>query len=412
MEYLFHTLDNGLKLVHRHTGNHAAHCGIFIDAGSRDEAEDENGIAHFIEHTIFKGTTKRRAYHILNRLESVGGDLNAYTSKEETSIYASFLNQHYERTLELISDLITNSVFPESEIKKEKDVIIDEINSYRDNPSEEIFDLFEEYLYEGHSLGRNILGTKEHLRSFDRERILEFIHRNYHPERMVISSVGNIEWKRLKRMVEKHFGGLASGKYKPEREPVNGTNRFTMEFHKPIHQTHCIVGNTAFGRKDDRKYAMFLLNNLLGGPALNSRLNMLIREKHGYSYHVESNYHTYVDTGVFSIYLGTDNGYLEKSLDLLEKELKNLRNKPLSGLQLDKLKLQTAGQMALGYESNISKMLASGKSLLHDQEVLTLKEMHKRIDGVKADEILESAKAVFEPGMMSRIVYKTTENGE
>lgn len=411
MEYHFHTLDNGLKLVHRHTDNIAAHCGIFIDAGSRDESEDENGIAHFIEHTIFKGTGKRRAYHILNRLESVGGDLNAYTTKEETSIYASFLHQHYDRALELMADLITNSVFPEKEITKEKDVIIDEINSYMDTPSEEIFDLFEEYLFEGHPLGRNILGTKEGVRSLNREKIVRFIRNHYYPERMVISSVGSIKWPKLVKLVERYFGDLVHGAVQHERIPVNSSIIFRKEFIKPIHQTHCIVGNAAFGRQDERKYSMFLLNNLLGGPALNSRLNLSIREKHGYSYHVESNYHTYVDTGVFSVYLGTDNGFLEKSLYLLNKELKRLRKSALTGLQLDKLKQQTAGQMALGYESNLNKMLGSGKSLLHDREVLTLNEMHDRINKVTASGILEAANVVFDPASMSELVYKSPEDG-
>lgn len=411
MEYRFHTLDNGLQLVHRHTDHIAAHCGIFIDVGSRDEKEDENGIAHFIEHTIFKGTKRRRAWHILNRLESVGGDLNAYTTKEETSIYASFLNHHYERTLELIADLITNSVFPEKEIDKEKEVIIDEINSYRDTPSEEIFDLFEEYLFKGHPLGRNILGTKEKLRSFNREKVTNFIRKHYHPCKMVISSVGNIKWPRLIRMVEKHFGSIPGGADDSERVLEARPVRFRKEYKKPIHQTHCIIGNAAFGRQDDMKYAMFLLNNLLGGPALNSRLNLSIREKYGYSYHVESNYHTYVDTGVFSVYLGTDNGYLGRSLELLNKELKKLRVSALSTLQLEKLKQQTAGQMALGYESNLNRMLASGKSLLHDHEVLTLEQMHERINKVTSQEIQEAANIVFEPSGLSTLVYKSLDNG-
>jgi len=410
MEYQFHTLSNGIRLVHRHSSDHAAHCGIFIDAGSRDEEDFENGMAHFIEHTIFKGTSNRKAYHILNRLESVGGDLNAYTTKEETCIYASFLYQHYDRALELIADLIRNSTFPEKELEKEKDVIIDEINSYKDNPSEEIYDLFEEYLFPDHPLGRNILGSENGLRGITRNKIMSFISRTYHPEHMVLCSVGNISWNSMIRKAEKYYSSIESnGEFKPRQAAIQ-PDIFTKEFSKPIFQTHCVTGNTSFGRDDDRKYAMFLLNNILGGPALNSKLNLIIREKYGYSYHVESNYHTYSDTGIFSVYLGTVNGYLDKSLSLLNKELKLSRNKALTSIQLEKAKRQARGQMALSYESNLNKMLVAGKGLLHDQEVLTLPEMHHRIESISSGDILEAANIVFDPSKMSTLIYKSTES--
>jgi predicted Zn-dependent peptidase len=409
MEYQFFTLPNGLRLVHRQTDSYVGHCGIFIDVGSRDENNDENGIAHFIEHTIFKGTKRRKAYHILSRIESVGGDLNAYTTKEETCIYASFLKEHYDRALELIADLIKNSVFPEKELEKEKDVILDEINSYKDSPGEEIYDLFEEYLFSGHPLGRNILGTEKNLKSFNRKKILEFIRKHYHPGRMVISSAGPVSFHRIKKMVLKYFEDIPAVVTSPERTAITGSKSFRKEFEKPIFQTHCIVGNTAFNRRDERRYAMFLLNNLLGGPAMNSRLNLLIREKYGYSYHVESNYHTYIDSGVFTIYLGTDNGYLDKSLSLLRKELKSLTRAPLGQLQVSMSKQQARGQMAMGYESNLNKMLAAGKSLLHDDHVMDLGEMHRKIDSITASDLLDVANEVLHPDHMSLLVYKASE---
>jgi predicted Zn-dependent peptidase len=409
MEYQFFTLPNGLRVVHRESDSYAGHCGIFIDVGSRDEEEDENGIAHFIEHTIFKGTKRRKAYHILNRIESVGGDLNAYTTKEETCIYASFLKGHFDRVLELIADLIRNSVFPEKEISKEKDVILDEINSYRDSPGEEIYDLFEEHLFRGHPLGRNILGTEKNLRDFNREKVLQFIKRHYHPERMVISSVGPISFKKLQKLVLKYFEEMPYGNSRAERIALEKVHSFREERTKPIFQTHCVAGNKAYSRGDERKYAMYLLNNLLGGPAMNSRLNLLIREKHGYSYHIESNYHAYIDTGIFSIYLGTDNGYLDRSLGLVNKELRSLTRKPLGDMQLRMSKQQAKGQMALGYESNLNKMLAAGKSLLHDGEVMDLGEMHRKIDAITKGELMDAANEVLTPEKLSLLVYKSNE---
>ena len=282
MQYFFHTLSNGIRLVHKHTDSLVAHCGLTINAGSRDEHSHEQGLAHFIEHLIFKGTKKRKTYQILSHMENVGGEINAYTGKEDTCIYATFMSIHYARCLDLISDILFGSVFPEKEILKEKDVVIDEINSYKDNPGEQIFDDFDEIVFRDHPLGANILGTPAHLKRFSREHIYGFMNRNYVTEEMVISSVGNIQFKNLIKLVERYFGQLPRSSrveprlpflnYVPEEKIVKRRN----------HQVHCIIGNTAYSAIDKLKTSLVLLNNILGGPGLNSRLNMGVREKYGF----------------------------------------------------------------------------------------------------------------------------------
>jgi predicted Zn-dependent peptidase len=324
-----HTLSNGIRLIHRPVNANVAHCGIILNTGSRDEQEDEWGIAHFIEHVVFKGTTKRKAYHILSRMEDVGGELNAYTTKEETCIYTTFLDKDYKRALELISDITFNSVFPEKELEKEKEVILDEINSYKDSPSELIFDDFEELLFKKDPIGRNILGTPKHIKAFKRDDILKFISNNYHTDQMVISSVGNIPFKKLVKMVEKYFGEIPENIRTEKRQKPNFYKPRTQTLIKNTYQRHCVLGNVAYDLNDDKRIPLSLLTNILGGPGMNSRLNLSLREKHGLAYNIESNYTPYVDTGVFSIYFGTDKGYLDKCLSLIDKELNLLCTKKL-----------------------------------------------------------------------------------
>ena len=407
MEYQVHILENGMVLLHRHTDNMAAHCGVFINAGSRDEREDEQGMAHFIEHTIFKGTKRRKSYHILNRIESVGGDLNAYTTKEETCIYASFLHEHYERTLELFSDLVRNSVFPEKEVRKEKEVIIDEINSYQDTPAELIYDEFEELIFAGHALAHNILGTKKHVRSFNRKKVVDFFQRQYQPGRMLISSVGKIPFNRLVRYFEKYFGDMAGHQEQIPRYNNISHKSFDTTKKTTYAQTHSIIGNLAYGRNDPMRFPLAVLNNLLGGPAMNSRLNLSVREKHGYSYHVESNYHAFTDTGIFTIYVSTDNGNLDRTIRLIEQEMKKLREVRLGIQQLKQARQQLLGQLALSYELNLNRMLAAGRNYLHDQQVLTPLQIREKIEGVTAEDIMEAANQVLDPERLSLLIYKS-----
>lgn len=406
MQYLYHELPNGIRVVHKPAASYVAHLGFTINAGSRDEEEHEQGLAHFIEHLIFKGTHKRKAFQILGHMENVGGEINAYTSKEDTCIYGSFMNQHYARCMDLISDIVFNSVFPEKEIKKEKDVVIDEINSYKDNPGEQILDDFDAIIFKGHPLGANILGTPKHLKKFDKESIYRFINNNYATNKMVISSVGSIEFNKIIALANRYFGHIPArdkvntripfGSYKPESVTIKRRN----------HQIHCVIGNEAFHADHKNKTALVLLNNILGGPGLNSRLNMAIREKHGFCYNIESQYQPYSDTGIFSIYFGTDHDHLDKTLGLVEKELDRLREKRLGRLQLKRSKQQLMGQVAISFESNLHEMLSMGKSLLVFNKIDTIQQINEKIEQVTASELIEVANQVIDPTKLSRLIFK------
>jgi len=405
MEYQFHTLNNGICIVHHHVDSAVAHCGIFINAGTRDEKIEEHGLAHFIEHVIFKGTKKRKVYHVLNRLESVGGDLNAFTTKEETCVYASFLNRYYDRTLELISDILFNSVFPDKELEKEKDVIYEEINSYKDSPIEKIYDDFEEILFNGHLIGRNILGTKRNIKKFRRGHILNFMKDHYRTDQMVICSVANVDFKKLIRMAEKYFASVTENNKSLPRTPYLGYSPVSKSINKRTYQTHCIIGNIAYPYMDRHMIPMALLNNLLGGPGLNSRLNLSIREKHGMAYNNESSYTPYSDTGIFSIYLGIDNGSIDRTLSYVYKELEKLRENKLGVLQLKSAKQQFVGQLAIAYESNLARMLSMGKSMILTNDVQSIDKIHEQIEAVTADTIIEMANEIFDQNMLSMLTF-------
>ncbi len=406
MDLLLYTLDNGIRLVHHKIPGLVAHCGLIINTGSRDETVPEHGIAHFIEHMLFKGTKKRKAYHILSRLEDVGGELNAYTTKEETAIHASFLREDYERAIELISDITFNSVFPEKEIEKEKDVVIEEINSYLDSPSELIFDDFEELIFSDQPIGRNILGTPDSVKSFSKKNINDFISNNYNTRQMVFCSVGNISDEKILKLFKIHFADIVT-ENNIERDnktwlykPASVTKKMDT------YQNHCIMGNLAYNLKDDRRMGMFLLNNILGGQGLNSRLNLSLREKNGLAYNVESSYNPYVDTGIFSIYFGTDSQYLNKSISIALYELKKLRTSRLGTIQLSKAKNQIKGYLARGYENHESLMLSLGKSLLIFDKIDSIDDLCRKIDAVTASELLDTANDIFEPSKMSTLIYK------
>ena len=406
MDYLLHTLENRLRLIHYRIPGMVAHCGLIINTGSRNEKAGEHGIAHFIEHMLFKGTSKRKAYHILSRLEDVGGELNAYTTKEETAVHASFLHQDYERAMELISDVVFNSVFPEKEIEKEKDVVIEEINSYLDSPSELIFDDFEELIFAGQPIGRNILGTPESVRSFRRETITGFITGNYNTSQMVLCSVGNIPDEKILRLFTKYFSGVNTGNQSARKSKKWLYRPSTLTKDMDTYQNHCIIGNLAYDLKDERRMNMFLLNNILGGQGLNSRLNMSLREKNGLAYNVESNYNPYCDTGVFSIYFGTDSQFLDKSIAIALTELKKLRTTRLGSIQLSKAKTQIKGYLVRGYENYESLMLSLGKSILVFNRAEGLEDLYKKIDHITASDILETANEILSPDKLSMLVYK------
>ncbi len=407
--YQYHTLASGLRIVHKESNSAVSHCGIMIDTGSRDEQDHEHGIAHFIEHVIFKGTTKRKAFHILSRMDNVGGDMNAYTTKEETCVYASFLPEYYGRAIELFSDILFNSVFPEKEIEKEKDVVYDEITSYLDTPWEQIVDDFEDQLFAGHALGRNILGTPKSLEELKREDIFNFIRRNYKPENMVLCSVGKISMKRIIRMAEKHFDTGNTYDNAIERTPVNGYYPEKQIIDRNSFQTHVVVGNRAFSWEDKRRTTLALLTNYLGGPAMNTRLNMAIREKHGITYNIEAQYTPYSDTGVFYVYMGMDPVNAEKALRLLHREFDKTRTKTPGTTQLHIAKKQFKGQMAIAQESNLNEMLSMAKSMLLRNRVDSIEELHEKINSITAIEFLDTANAILTKDQLSTLIFKGSE---
>jgi predicted Zn-dependent peptidase len=406
MDFFLHTLENGIRLVHHRIPGIVAHCGLIINIGSRDEKEEEHGMAHFIEHVLFKGTKKRKSFHIISRLEDVGGELNAYTTKEETAIHASFLKDDYERAIELISDIIFNSTFPEKEIEKEKDVVIEEINSYLDNPAELIFDDFEEQIFLNQPIGRNILGTDSSVKTFSNKSITDFVARNYNTNQMVFCSTGNIPDEKILKLFKTYFSKVIT----PKRADRTDTKWiYTPSFvtkKKDTYQNHCIIGNIAYNLNDKRRMGLYLLNNIVGGQGMNSRLNMSLREKYGLAYNIESSYNPYSDTGVFSIYFGTDSQYLNKSIAITMTELKKLRESELGSIQLRKAKSQIKGYLARGYENHESLMLSLGKSLLVYNRIDTIEDICRKIENVTSSEILEIANEIFEPSCLSTLIYK------
>jgi len=405
MKVQIHQFENGIRLVHQSSTSLAAHFGFIVLTGSRDEEDDEHGMVHFIEHVIFKGTKTRKNYHIISRLEDVGGEINAYTTKEETCIHSTFLKGDYRRAVELIHDICFNSVFPEKEIIKEKSVILDEIMSYKDNPSELIFDDFEELVFHRLPIGRNILGSPENLEKFDRNRILQFIRSNYSTPEMILCSVGDIEFGKLVSICKYYFGSVAAKNRIKMRVPPNGYKPQFKSLEKNTFQNHCMVGNIAYQVKDERRIGLSLLSNILGGPGMNSRLNMSLRERNGYSYDVESHYTPYSDTGIFMVYFGCDKGKFEKSIQLVYKEFEKLRKNTLGSLQLSKAKKQILGQVAIMSENNEALMLSLGKTLLLFNQIDSLEEIRKKIEAVTSKQILEIANEILDPDNLTVLKY-------
>ena len=399
------TLSNGIRVVYLHAAAQVAHMGVTILAGSRFEKENEVGLAHFLEHCIFKGTKNRKAFHVLSRLDSVGGEINAYTTKEEICIYASFTKNHFRRASELLADITLNSSFPEKEIQKEKEIIIDEINSYLDSPSDKIFDDFESYLFKNHALGNNILGTKESVLSFTREDLLSYVDRFFTSGNMVISFVGDISRKQLEKNLENDFKACKTIDVQPVKNDFSDSTPFKIWTKESNYQVHSVIGGIAPNYLDEKRRTTNLLTNILGGPALNSRLNLSIREKYGYSYTVEAVYSPFVDTGYWAVYFGTDPKYIKKSIDLVYKELKKLRDQKMGVLQLNSAKEQLKGHLALGLDSNSGLMLGLGKSLLLFNQIDTIPEIYKSIDKLTAENLLETANIYYDESNISELVF-------
>ena len=405
MIYHTHTLSNGLRIIHAQNQSAVAYCGYAIDAGTRDEAENEQGMAHFVEHLIFKGTQKRHSWHILNRMEHVGGDLNAYTNKEETVVYSAFLVEHFPRAVELLTDIVFHSTYPQAEIDKEVEVIIDEIQSYEDTPSELIFDDFEELVFPNHPLGRNILGKPELLRQFKSEDALRFTSRYYRPDQMVFFVQGNVDFKRVVRLLEKAVSDIPAtiterNRIKPELYiPQNKT------IHRDTHQAHVMIGCRSYDTHDKKRTALYLLNNILGGPGMNSRLNVALRERSGLVYNVEANLTSYTDTGLFSIYFGTDQEDVKRCLRLVHKELKRLREKPLSSTQLATAQKQIIGQIGVAADNFENNALNMAKTYLHYNKYEEPQEVYKRIQSLTPQDLWEVANEMFREENLSTLIY-------
>lgn len=408
MDYFSHTLPNGLRLVHLPVDSSVAYCGYAVGVGTRDEdeAKGEFGLAHFVEHMIFKGTEKRKAWHILNRMENVGGELNAYTTKEETFVYSIFMEEHYERAFELMTDLIFHSRFPQQEIEREVDVILDEINSYEDSPSELIFDEFENLLFRGHALGHNILGDEASLLRFDSETGCSFMHRYYAPENMVFFSMGRRDFRRIVRMAERLLADISFAAAPRNRKAPGPAEPCQRQLDKDTHQAHVLIGGRAFSMYNDRRIPLFLLNNLLGGPGMNNRLNVSLREKHGLVYNVESNVTSYTDTGVASIYFGTDPKNREKAMNLVYKELSKLRENKLSSTQLAAAKKQLCGQLGISGDNREGLFLGLGKSFLHYNRYDALPEVFRQIEQITSEQLQEVANEVFAPERLFSLIYE------
>jgi len=406
MQYNEYTLPNGLRIIHEPTLSKVSYCGFAIDAGTRDEAENEQGMAHFVEHLIFKGTEKRKAWHILNRMENVGGDLNAYTNKEETVVYAAFLTEHLERALELLGDIVFHSTFPQHEIEKETEVIIDEIQSYEDNPSELIFDDFEDMIFRNHPLGRNILGKPDLLRSFRTEDVLSFTKRFYQPGNMVFFVQGQYDFKKIVRLAEKHLADVPAVTVDNQRVPPPLYVPERLVVPKDTHQAHVMIGSRGYNAYDDKRTALYLLNNILGGPGMNSKLNVSLRERRGLVYNVESNLTSYTDTGAFCIYFGTDIEDMDTCLKLTYKELKRMRDVKMTSSQLAAAKKQLIGQIGVASDNFENNALGMAKTYLHYHKYESSEVVFKRIETLTAEQLMEVANEMFAEEYLSTLIYK------
>ncbi|MCS2669224.1 insulinase family protein [Bacteroides fragilis] len=406
MQYNIHTLSNGLRIIHEPSSSKVAYCGFAVDAGTRDEAENEQGMAHFVEHLIFKGTRKRKAWHILNRMENVGGDLNAYTNKEETVIYSAFLTEHFGRALELLADIVFHSTFPQNEIEKETEVIIDEIQSYEDTPSELIFDDFEDMIFRNHPLGRNILGRPDLLKKFRSEDAMAFTSRFYQPSNMVFFVLGDFNFQKIVRQVEKLLVDLPLVTVENQRTipPLYVPEQLVV--HKEPHQAHVMIGSRGYNAYDDKRTALYLLNNILGGPGMNSRLNVSLRERRGLVYTVESNLTSYTDTGAFCIYFGTDPEDVDTCLKLTYKELKRMRDVKMTSSQLMAAKKQLIGQIGVASDNNENNALGMAKTFLHYNKYESSESVFRRIEALTAEGLLEVANEMFAEEYLSTLIYR------
>ena len=409
-DYDIHEYPNGIRLLHKQVPHtKIAHCGFLLDIGSRDEAPHQQGLAHFWEHMAFKGTAKRKSFHILNRLETVGGELNAYTTKEKICFYATLLSTHFERAFELLTDLTFNSTFPARELEKERGVILEEMSMYQDAPEDAIIDDFDAVVFGQHPLGVNILGTRESVSRFQTADFDQFYAENVRTDRLVFSSVSNLPFKEVKRLADKFLAPLPARLGPRARRAPDAYHRQTQVETRPISQAHCLLGGPAYPLTNPRRVPFFMLNNILGGPGMNSRLNLAVREKHGLVYTIDSTYSPYTDTGLFGIYFGTEKKQLARTLGLVRKELALLREKTLTTTQLHVAKNQLMGQLAMSEESNSGLMQLLGKSTLDLGHVEPLSTIFTQIERINAPELRELANEILTDDHLSLLQYVPEE---
>ncbi|SFB17163.1 M16 family metallopeptidase [Algoriphagus aquimarinus] len=407
MELNIKELSNGIRIVHQEvTHTRLVHCGFILDIGSRDETKEQEGLAHFWEHMAFKGTKKRKTFHILNRLESLGGELNAYTTKEKVCFYASTLKEHYNKAAELLFDITFNSTFPEKQIEKERQVILEEMAMYRDSPDDAIQDELDELVFENHALGRNILGTEQTVGSFTQQDFFDFISTRLDTSRLIFSVVGNISFQKALRGIEGPLSQIQSKRSLYVRSDFSNYTPKVKIQERDVSQSLCAIGRPAFSLYDPNRFKLFLLNNILGGPSMNSRLNLMLREKHGYVYSIESNYHPFSDIGFFGIYFGTEGKTLQKAQSLVLKEMSKMAKTKLGTVQLHMAKEQAIGQMAMAEENYSALMLVYGKSLLDHGKVDPLENIFYQIRNTTAEELQEIAQEMFNPDMLTFLTYK------
>uniref|UniRef100_UPI004026BC7C insulinase family protein n=1 Tax=Segatella hominis TaxID=2518605 RepID=UPI004026BC7C len=448
MKYNTHTLDNGLRIIHLPSDSKVVYCGYQINAGTRNEEPGEEGLAHFCEHVTFKGTERRKAWHILNCLESVGGDLNAYTNKEGTVYYSAILKEHIARAVDLLSDIVFHSVYPQAEIDKEVEVICDEIESYNDSPAELIYDEFENILFKGSSLGHNILGTAEQVRSFTTEDALRFTRKLYRPDNAIFFAYGDIDFKKLVKLVGRALADDDSGKlaeedchadFADDADFSGGTgfagdeNSITTEksvssvksvgpknypsvgeeiagqtivMQKNTHQAHVMIGTRAYDVNDDRRMPLYLLNNILGGPGMNAKLNLALREHNGLVYTVESTMVAYGDTGTWSIYFGCDEHDIKRCLRLVCKELDRMMEKPLSDSQLKAAKKQIKGQIGVACDNRENFALDFGKSFLHYGWEKNVDCLYEQVEAITSQQIQDVARELFDKNRLITLIFK------
>lgn len=398
------TLENGVRVISEQIPSvRSVSVGVWIQAGSRDERADECGISHFIEHMVFKGTKKRRMHHIAQRMESVGGYLNAFTGKEYTCYYARALDEHLERAVDTVCDLILSPDFPAKELEKEKEVVLEEMKMYEDAPEDLIFDRFESVIYDGHELGRPVIGFPETIRSFDRDQLHAYMERNYAPNRIVLSVAGNAEHRDAVRAARKAFAELDRVRHHPERTPLDGYAPHHVKEKRPIQQAHLVIGTRGLDVHDEDRVVLTVLNTILGG-GMSSRLNQNIREKYGFCYNVYSFMNMHSDGGDFGVYIGTDAARVDRARKLIWKELQKMTDTPVSSRWLSQAKNQVRGSVMLGLENMSNRMMRIGRQELYFERYITLDEINDDVEGVTADDVQRVASQLFEEEAFSSVV--------